>query len=169
MSSDSGAKKRNGVMNECSAISFQWESCLDSHRQLLTELVHTITGGSTRFVGFPQTPSLRPSTHQSAIYNAKLTDYFCFLLGCVTMAALWNRAGHYFLPCDFCLSSSFFPLLISTVRDWMSTVFPHMVWPWCEFKNACLKCAARCSLKYRTQKIAILVPSHNFVGLYLRN
>ena len=28
-------------------------------------------------------------------------------------------------------------------------------------------CAAR--WKYRTQKIAILAPSHNFVGLYLRN
>jgi len=23
--------------------------------------------------------------------------------------------------------------------------------------------------KYRTQKIAVLTPSHNFVGLYLRN
>jgi len=32
-------------------------------------------------------------------------------------------------------------------------------------KNACLKCAARGSLKYRTQKIAICAPLHNFVGL----
>jgi len=40
-----------------------------------------------------------------------------------------------FLPCDFYLSScflfllSFFPRLISAVGDWMSTIFPHMVWP----------------------------------------
>jgi len=37
-------------------------------------------------------------------------------------------------------------------------------------QNAGLKCAARAALwKYRTQKIAICAPSHNFVGLYLRN
>jgi len=30
-----------------------------------------------------------------------------------------------FLPCDFYLSSSFFPRLISAVGDWMSTVLPH--------------------------------------------
>jgi len=40
-------------------------------------------------------------------------------------------------------------------------------------QDAGLKPAARGSLKYRTQKlakkIAIWAPSHNFVGLYLRN
>jgi len=39
--------------------------------------------------------------------------------------------------------------------------------------NAGLKCAARSSLEIRdakmAQKIAICAPSHNFVGLYLRN
>jgi len=35
--------------------------------------------------------------------------------------------------------------------------------------NAGLKCAARGSLKYRTQKFAIWAPSHKFVWLYLRN
>jgi len=34
-----------------------------------------------------------------------------------------------FLPCDFYLSSFFFPRLISAVGDWMSTILPHMVWP----------------------------------------
>ena len=29
----------------------------------------------------------------------------------------------------FLLSYSFFPCLISAVRDWMSTILPHMVWP----------------------------------------
>ena len=33
-----------------------------------------------------------------------------------------------FLPCDFFLLF-FFPCLISAVGDWMSTIFPHMVWP----------------------------------------
>jgi len=37
------------------------------------------------------------------------------------MAALWNRTGHYFLPCAWFLSSIFFfPRLISAVGDWMS-------------------------------------------------
>jgi len=35
-----------------------------------------------------------------------------------------------FLPCGFFFFlSSFFPRLISTVADWMSTILPHMVWP----------------------------------------
>jgi len=35
--------------------------------------------------------------------------------------------------------------------------------------NAGLRCAARGSLKIQDAKIAISAPSHNFVGLYLRN
>jgi len=42
------------------------------------------------------------------------------------MAALRSRCGHYiFLPCGFFLLS-FFPRLISSVGDWMSTILP-----WC--------------------------------------
>jgi len=41
------------------------------------------------------------------------------------MAALWNRAGHYILPCGFYLSI-FFPCLISEAADWMSTMLLHM-------------------------------------------
>jgi len=33
------------------------------------------------------------------------------------MAALWNRAGHYF------------PRLISAVADCMSAILAHMMWP----------------------------------------
>jgi len=29
----------------------------------------------------------------------------------------------------FLLSFLLFPRLISAVRDWMSTILPHMVWP----------------------------------------
>jgi len=37
---------------------------------------------------------------------------------------------HYFLRCDFFLSSSFFiPRLISAAVDWMSTILLHMAWP----------------------------------------
>ena len=35
-----------------------------------------------------------------------------------------------FCSCSFYLSSSsFFPHLFSAVRDWMSNIFPHMMWP----------------------------------------
>ena len=50
----------------------------------------------------------------------------------VIMVALWNRADHYIFIL-FLLSSFFlllfFPRLISAVRDWISTILPHMVWP----------------------------------------
>ena len=42
------------------------------------------------------------------------------------MVALWNRADHYVF---ILFILSFFPRLISAVRDWMSTILPHMVWP----------------------------------------
>jgi len=52
----------------------------------------------------------------------------------------------------------------------MSTILPNMV---CvalvRIYNACLKCAARGSLKIQDAKNAILAPSHKFVGLYLRS
>jgi len=39
------------------------------------------------------------------------------------IAALWNRAGHYIFALWFLLLLSFFfPRLISTVTDWMSTI-----------------------------------------------
>ena len=51
----------------------------------------------------------------------------------------------------------------------MSTILPHIVWR----LSANLECMSemRCTRlteKYRTQKIVISAPSHNFVGLYLR-
>ena len=86
------------------------------------------------------------------------------------MVALCNRADHYIfiLFLSFFLLL-FFPRLISGVGDWMFTILRQMVWPWCEFRMQVWNAlhAARC--KYRTQKIAISAPSHNFVGPYLRN
>jgi len=51
----------------------------------------------------------------------------------VTASLLWPpyEIGQaiIFLPCDFYLLLPFFPRLISVVRDWMSTILPHMMWP----------------------------------------
>ena len=41
---------------------------------------------------------------------------------------------HYIFACGFFFYLLFFPRLISVVADWMSTILPHMVWPYCEFK-----------------------------------
>jgi len=46
---------------------------------------------------------------------------------------IWNRTDHYIFILWFLLSffflSFFFPRLLSEVRDWMSAILPHMVWP----------------------------------------
>jgi len=49
----------------------------------------------------------------------------------LVMVALYNRADHYIFAMWF-LSSFFllfFSPIISAVGDWMSTIFPHMLWP----------------------------------------
>jgi len=48
------------------------------------------------------------------------------------MAALRRRCGHYIFALWFL--SFFFPRLISSVADWMSTILQHMMWPECEFR-----------------------------------
>jgi len=90
----------------------------------------------------------------------RLLQYCLFELMIIT-ATLWNRTGHYILPCGSFLSSSFFPRLISAVADWMSTIYT-----WCGL-SANLECRSEMCFvtrwKYRTQKIAICAPLHNFV------
>jgi len=49
------------------------------------------------------------------------------------MVALCNRADHYIFALWF-LYFFFFPRLISAVGDWMSTILPDMVWPYCQFR-----------------------------------
>jgi len=70
------------------------------------------------------------------------------------MAALWNRAGHYIFILWFLLlsSSSFFHRRISAVADWMSTILPHMVWPWCKFRMQVWNVLHVARWKYRMQK-----------------
>jgi len=72
------------------------------------------------------------------------------------MAALWNRAGHYIFALWFLSFFFFFPRL-------------HVVWPYCEFRMQVWTVLHVTRWKYRTQKIAICAPLHNFVGLYLCN
>jgi len=45
----------------------------------------------------------------------------------VIMAALRSRCEHYIFMLSFMLSV--FPRLISAIADWMSAIFPHMLWP----------------------------------------
>jgi len=50
------------------------------------------------------------------------------------MVALCNRADRYIFTLWFLsFFFLFFPRLISAVKDWMSTILPHMVWQ-CEFR-----------------------------------
>ena len=69
------------------------------------------------------------------VEDARGVFHLCFGIDSrsITMAALWNRAGHYIFILWFLsfiyLVSSFFPHLISSVADWMSTILAHMVWP----------------------------------------
>jgi len=96
------------------------------------------------------------------------------------MVALCNRADHYIFALWFLLllllllSSSFFFSSPNLSRRRVevyhtSTLSVALVRIW----NAGLKCAARSSLEIQdakmTPKMAICAPSHNFVGLNLRN
>jgi len=88
------------------------------------------------------------------------------------MAAYEIGQAIIFLPCDFYLLS-FSPRLISAVVDWMSTILPHMLCGvsanlGCRSETCCMRLAEIQDAKNR-QKFAICAPSHNFVGLYLRN
>jgi len=87
------------------------------------------------------------------------------------MAALWYMAGHYFCPVvSFYLLSSFFPPLnLSSRRLDVYHTSTHGV-ALVRIYNADLKIVLHAARwKHRTQKIAIVAPSHNFVELYLRN
>jgi len=83
------------------------------------------------------------------------------------MVALRNRADHYIFALWFLLSSSFPSPNLSRRRLDVCHTSTHGV-ALVRIYDACLKRAARCSLKiHRTknrQKFAILAPSHNFVG-----
>jgi len=81
----------------------------------------------------------------------------------VIMAGHSNGQSIIFCSCGYFLLS-FFPRLFSAVGNWMSTILPHMMWPYCEFRMQVLNVLHTAHWKYR-----MCAPSHNFVGLYLRN
>ena len=89
------------------------------------------------------------------------------------MAALCNRGPLYFCPVISIVYRLFFssPNLSGHRSDLYHTA-THGV-ALVRIENAGLKCAARGSLQMqdpkKSPKIAIWAPSHNFVGLYLRN
>jgi len=63
-------------------------------------------------------------------------------------------------PLYFCpVVSSFFPRLPSVIVDWMSTILPHMMWHWCEFKMHAWNVPYAARWKYSMQKIAKKSPS----------
>ena len=91
----------------------------------------------------------------------------------IFMVALCNRADHYIFALLSLSSIFFIRRLISAAADWMSTILPHI---WCGL-SANLECRSEmCCTRLASiedakmmQKIAICAPSHNIVGLYLRN
>ena len=92
-----------------------------------------------------------------------------------SLIALCNRADHYIFALWF-LSLFFFPSpnLIGRRLD-VYHILRHMVWPSanleCRSETCCTRLAANSGRKKvaKSPKIAIWAPSHNFVGLYLRN
>ena len=103
--------------------------------------------------------------------------HFNYVMCNIFMAALCNRADHYIFALWFLSSSSFFLFSsrnLSRRRLDVCHTLTHgvaLVRIW----NADLKYAARGSLEVQDpgpksrHKFAICAPSHNFVGLYLRN
>ena len=100
----------------------------------------------------------------------------CIVQVLLVMVALWNRRDHYIFILSFVLSSSFFFFLsspnLSRCRLDVCHTSTHGV-ALVRISDAGRKRAARGSLKTqdakKSQKFAICAPSHNFVGLYLRN
>jgi len=69
-------------------------------------------------------------------------------------AHLW--AGHYILQLwflSFFLLSFFFPRLFSAAGDWMSTILPHVIWHYSEFKMHVWNVVHVARWKYKTQKL----------------
>ena len=88
------------------------------------------------------------------------------------MVALWNRADHYIFALWLLLLSLFSSPNLSRRRLDVCHTSTHGV-ALVRISDAGLKPAACGSLKTqdakKSPKIAIWAPSHNFVGLYLRN
>ena len=99
--------------------------------------------------------SMHHGRHSLRQFSSRIHPFLLLILMEV-MAALCSRCGHYifvlwFLLAIFFLSSSF-PRLISAVADWVSTILPHMVWPYCEFRMQVWNVLHVARWKYRMPK-----------------
>jgi len=93
------------------------------------------------------------------------------------MATVWNVVGHYIFVLWFLLSSTFFsrsPILIRQpsqigclpyFRTWCG-LSANLG---CRSETCCTRLAENTGRKKIAKSFAICAPSHNFVGLYLRN
>ena len=126
-----------------------------------------------RYAIYKTTALLFHSCHLTAVFYA---DYVLYVIIMIAQL-LWSPYGIgqtiIFLPCGYFFLSSFFssPNLSRRRLDVCHTS-THGV-ALVRISDAGLKPAAHGSLKTRdakkSPKIAICAPSHNFVGLYLRN
>jgi len=88
------------------------------------------------------------------------------------MAALYNRAGHYIFALWFLLYSFFFRFSSPNLSGRRLDVYhtsTHGVNLGCRSEMCCTWLAGNAGPKKIAKKCAIWGPSHNFVGLYLRN
>jgi len=103
-----------------------------------------------------------------------ITSDLSYFVKWLIMAAVCNRAGHYIFALWFLsIFLSFFPSPnLSGHRLDVYHTSTHGV-ALVRIYNAGMKCAAHGSLQIqdakKSPKIAIWAPSHNFVGIYLRN
>jgi len=102
------------------------------------------------------------SPGQRAVKRVLLLSFCCC---CFVVVLLWSPYGIgqtiIFLPCGFfLLLSFFFPRLISAA-DWMSTILPHVVWPYCKFGMQVWNVLQAAEWKYRTQKWCKKSPSEH--------
>ena len=65
----------------------------------------------------------------------------------------------YFCPVISFYLSFFIPRLISAASDWMPTILPYMVWPYCEFRMQVWNVLHAARWKYTTQKWCKKSPS----------
>ena len=84
------------------------------------------------------------------------------------MVALCNTTDHHSFALRFLFLSFFSSSNLSGRRLDVYHTSTHGV-ALVRIYNACLKCAARSLLEIQDAKIAILAPSHNYVGLYLHS
>ena len=121
--------------------------------------------GLFRLIQCPRTQAHPCTTKRTYTHQGPNNCYNSLLLRTLMCRRqlLWppNRAGHHILQLWF-LSSFFFffyPRLFSAVADGMSTILPHMVWLYCEFRMHVWNVVHAARWKCRTQKNRQKLPS----------